>query len=107
MKTPEQIRAEQNAINQRVRNAFAYHGQNHQVWAILIMLDAAIEGEIAEVYSKGNKGEDRAFHAGSASALQTFKDAIISLRESVEQEVGINPSPSTVRHAESSESDTK
>ena len=88
-------------IEARVANAFAYQGENAQMWVVHKLLDAAIESENAEIYEKSNKGEDRAFHAGGASALLVFKQSLLAIRETVLEQHGI-----TSEKQQSSESDT-
>lgn len=63
---------------------FAFEPHNNSLWKALHMLiDASIESEVAAAISKENKGEDRAWYAGRADALSTFKTILIETRNQV------------------------
>lgn len=54
-------------------------------------MDASIESEVAAAISKENKGEDRAWYAGRADALSTFKTILIETRNQVLADQGRPP----------------
>lgn len=58
--------------------------KNNDLWkAMHLMLDASIEAETVNAFSKDNKGEDRAWHCGRADALTAFKQILINTRNDV------------------------
>lgn len=48
-----------------------------------MLIDASIESEVAAAISKENRGEDRAWYAGRADALSTFKTILMETRNQV------------------------
>jgi hypothetical protein len=65
---------------------------NSELWTALHMLiDASIESEVAAAISKENKGEDRAWYAGRAEALVTFKTILLETRNQVLEHEGRPP----------------
>lgn len=63
---------------------FSFDRNNADLWkALHILMDASIESEVAAAISKDNKGEDRAWYAGRADALSTFKTILIETRNQV------------------------
>jgi len=62
---------------------------NNALWkATHALLDASIDAEIASAVSKDNKGEDRAWHAGRADALMTFKEILVNTRNDILNDQG-------------------
>lgn len=72
-------------------HGFSFHESDAQWKALHMLLDASIESETADALSKDNKSEDRAWHSGRASALISFKDLLLSTRETVLADMGISP----------------
>jgi hypothetical protein len=56
-----------------------------------MLIDASIESEVASAISKENKGEDRAWYAGRAEALVTFKTILLETRNQVLEHEGRPP----------------
>jgi hypothetical protein len=59
--------------------------------AVHALLDASIDSEVASAISKENKGEDRAWYAGRADALTTFKEILVNTRNDVLRDQGKPP----------------
>ncbi len=63
--------------------------KHSDLWkAVHMLLDASIEAETANAFSKENKGEDRAWHCGRADALSSFKDILINTRSDILRDQG-------------------
>jgi hypothetical protein len=62
---------------------FSFDSKNDLWTALHMLIDASIEAEVAAAISKENKGEDRAWYAGRAEALVTFKTILIETRNQV------------------------
>ena len=67
---------------------FTFEAGNETWKAVHILLDASIESEVANAISKENKGEDRAWYAGRAEALMSFKEILINTRNAVLEDQG-------------------
>lgn len=74
---------------------FSFVGDNPTYKAVFTLLQASIESEIAAALAKENKGEDRAWYAGRAEALISFKSILESVREDVLREMGYQAAPYT------------
>ncbi len=72
---------------------FSFTGENPTYKAVITLLQASIESEVAAALSKDNKGEDRAWYAGRAEALMSFKTILESVRADVLQEMGYQAAP--------------
>ena len=69
----------------------SFTGKNMTWESIHMLLDVSIEAEVAAVLSKENKGEDRAWYAGRADALSTFKTILIQTHKEITEANGANP----------------
>jgi hypothetical protein len=67
---------------------FSFEAGNDTWKAVHILLDASIEAEVANAISKENKGEDRAWYAGRADALMSFKEILVNTRNTVLEDQG-------------------
>lgn len=74
---------------------FSFLNENPTYKAVFTLLQASIESEVASALSKENKGEDRAWYAGRAEALMSFKTILESVRQDVLQEMGYQVAQST------------
>lgn len=74
---------------------FSHIGENPTYKAVLTLLQASIESEVAAALAKDNKGEDRAWYAGRAEALISFKGILETVREDVLREMGYQAAPYT------------
>ena len=72
-----------NNLPDSVIRGFSFENKNELWTALHMLIDASIESEVAAAISKDNKGEDRAWYAGRAEALVTFKTIIIETRNQV------------------------
>ena len=72
-------------------HGFSFEANNPTWKALIMLLDASIEAETADAISKENKGEDRAWHAGRAAALSSFKDILVTTRDDVLADLGRPP----------------
>lgn len=80
-----------NRLPDEIMLGFSFESEN-QLWTALHMLiDASIEAEVAAAISKENKGEDRAWYAGRAEALVTFKTILVETRNQVLEHEGRPP----------------
>jgi len=59
--------------------------------AVHMLIDASIESEVAQVVSRENKGEDRAWYAGRAEALMSFKAILMNTRNDILKDQGRPP----------------
>lgn len=71
-----------------ILRGFTFEAGNDTWKAVHILIDASIDSEIANALAKENKGEDRAWYAGRAEALMSFKDILINTRNTVLQDQG-------------------
>ena len=75
-----------------VVHGFSFDPNNNSLWrALHLLIDASIESEVAAAISKENRGEDRAWYAGRADALSTFKTILIETRNQVLEHQGRPP----------------
>lgn len=78
-------------LPQEIIHGFGFEKGN-QLWKATIMLiDASIEAETAYALQKENRGEDRAYHCGRAEALVSFKQVLLSTRDTVLKDLGRPP----------------
>jgi hypothetical protein len=78
-------------LPQEIIHGFGFESGN-QLWKATIMLiDASIEAETAYALQKENRGEDRAYHCGRAEALVSFKQVLLSTRDTVLKDIGRPP----------------
>lgn len=68
---------------------FSFTGENHTFKAFMLLLDESIESEVAAALAKENKGEDRAWHAGRAESLASFRSIVSNIRAEVAADQGI------------------
>lgn len=63
--------------------------KNNELWqAVHLLLDASIDAETVNAFSKENKGEDRAWHCGRADALSAFKEILVNTRNDILRDQG-------------------
>jgi len=75
-----------------ILHGFSFDPNNNSLWkALHLLIDASIESEVAATISKENRGEDRAWYAGRADGLATFKTILIETRNHVLMEQGRPP----------------
>lgn len=68
---------------------FSFDGENPTYKAFMLLLNESIESEVAAALSKENKGEDRAWYAGRAEALASFRSIVSNIRLEVAADNGI------------------
>lgn len=74
---------------------FSFQGENPTYKAFMLLLDESIESEVAAALAKENKGEDRAWHAGRAESLASFRSIISNIRAEVAADQGIKVNESS------------
>jgi len=79
-------------MDNEIVSAFSFHAPNELYKAVHTLLDASIEIEVSYALSKESRGEDRAYHAGRAEALRSFKMVLQQTRTQVLAEIGRPPS---------------
>jgi hypothetical protein len=78
-------------LPQEIIHGLGWDGPNQTWKATHMLLDASIEAEIAQAVSKDNKGEDRAWYAGRADALMSFKEILVNTRNEILLDQGRPP----------------
>ncbi len=68
---------------------FSFSGENPTFKAFMLLLDESIESEVAAALAKDNRGEDRAWHAGRAESLASFRSIVSNIRADVAADQGI------------------
>jgi len=81
-------------LDQTVVHGLGFHAPNELWQAVHILLDASIEIEVSYALSKESRGEDRAYHAGRAEALRSFKMVLLQTRDIVLMDIGRPPESS-------------
>lgn len=78
-------------LPQEVIHGLMFESGNPTWKAVHMLIDASIESEVAYAVSKEQKGEDRAWHAGRADALMSFKDVLMNTRNEILKDQGRPP----------------
>lgn len=68
---------------------FSFQGDNPTYKAFMLLLEESIESEVASALAKENRGEDRAWHAGRAESLASFRNIVSNIRADVAADQGI------------------
>ena len=75
-------------LPQEIIHGLSFEPENPLWKTVHALLDASIDSEVASAISKDNKGEDRAWYAGRADALISFKEVLVNTRNDVLNDQG-------------------